>query len=147
MGLAYLPFLHSVQMVSPECTGNVIHIRSRLTYICTLGRLLTIPGSSLGTKFRKVRTFCEHSSCDGVHRGDTTGVWVLLESEPVLDSAHSPNALVMRRSASSNLRGGSTFLARFPWICVHFAYICVRNSPRLCPWAARHESAPIIIDL
>ena len=97
MGLAYLPFLHSVQMVSPECPGNVIHIRSRLTYICTLGRLLTIPGSSLGTKFRKVRTFSEHSLCDGVHQGDTRGVWVLLESEPVLDFPHGPNALVMRR--------------------------------------------------
>ena len=45
-----------------------------------------------------MRTFCEHSSCDGVHRGDTTGVWVLLESEPILDFLPGPNALVMRRS-------------------------------------------------
>ena len=45
-----------------------------------------------------MRTFCEHSLCDGVHQGDTTGVWVLLESEPVLDFPHGPNALVMRRS-------------------------------------------------
>ncbi len=51
-------------------------------------------GPSLGTKFRKVRTFCEHSSCDGVHQGDTTGVWVPLESEPVLDSPQSPNGKV-----------------------------------------------------
>ena len=62
------------------------------------GVMINERGSSLGTKFRKVRTFCEHSSCDGVHQGDTTGVWVLLESEPVLDFPHGPNALVMRRS-------------------------------------------------
>ena len=62
------------------------------------GVMINERGSSLGTKFRKVRTFCEHSSCDGVHRGDATGVWVLLESEPVLDFPHGPNALVMRRS-------------------------------------------------
>ncbi len=45
-----------------------------------------------------MRTFCEHFLCDGVHLGDSRGVCVLLESEPVLDSAHGPNALVMRRS-------------------------------------------------
>ena len=74
-----------------------------------------------------MRTFCEHFLCDGVHQGDTTGVWVLLESEPVLDFPHGPNALVMRRSVSSNLRGGSTFLARFGAKCEHFAYMCARS--------------------
>ena len=42
-----------------------------------------------------MRTFCEHFRCDGVHQGDTRGVCVLLESEPVLDSRHGPNALAM----------------------------------------------------
>jgi len=46
----------------------------------------------------KVRTFCEHPLCDGVHQGGTRCVCVLLESEPILDSPHGPNALVMRRS-------------------------------------------------
>ena len=65
---------------------------------------------------------------------------MLLESEPVLDSAQGPNALVMRRSASSNLRGGSTFLGCFPWICEYFAYLGG------APWAVgRCARLPIVV--
>ena len=38
--------------------------------------------------------------CDGVHLGDARCVWVLLESEPILDSPHGPNALSIRRSGA-----------------------------------------------
>ena len=65
-------------------------------------------------------TVCEHFPCYWVYLGDTGCVCVLLELEPVLDSPHGPKALVMRRPASSNLRGGPTCLACFGGKCEHF---------------------------
>ena len=70
-----------------------------------------------------MRTFFEHSSCDGVHRGDTTGVWVLLESEPILDFLPGPNALVMRRSGvqfpeAAPLSSPGTWLTLVSGLCL-----------------------------
>ena len=67
--------------------------------VYVLGAGCKQPPDQLGLRpDQSMRTFCEHSLCDWVHQGDTGGVCVLLEPEPILDSRQGPNALVMRRS-------------------------------------------------
>ena len=91
-----------------------------------------------------MRTFCEHFLCDGVHQGDTTGVWVLLESEPVLDSPYSPNALVMRRSGVRI----SEAAPRFWLVSRGYAYIlrtCARGV--LCGCGKELESFLLSMEL